>query len=64
MLSPKGEKKTWFKSKAALERKTNESLMSFFTKTPFSEQEDGKITCHYAFSDTIYSIQGDHINPS
>ncbi|WP_370862673.1 6-bladed beta-propeller [Parabacteroides faecis] len=64
MLSPKGEKKTWFKSKAALERKPNESLMSFFTKTPFSEQEDGKITCHYAFSDTIYSIQGDHINPS
>lgn len=64
MLSPKGEKKTWFKSKAALERKPNESLMSFFTNTPFSEQEDGKITCHYTFSDTIYSIQGDHINPS
>lgn len=64
MLSPKGGKKTWFKSQAALRTKPNESVMSYSTRIPFSEQEDGKITCHYAFSDTIYSINEDHIDPS
>lgn len=63
LLSPEGKKKTWFKSKAALERKPNEPFMSFFTHTPFSEQEDGRITCHYAFCDTIYSIQDDCVSP-
>lgn len=64
MLSPQGKKKTWFKSKAALQNEPNKSYMSFFTRIPFSEQKDGKITCHYAFSDTIYSIQKDYIVPS
>lgn len=64
MLSPQGEKKTWFKSKAALQHEPNKSYMSFFTRIPFSEQEDGKITCHYAFCDTIYSIHKDCITLS
>lgn len=64
MISPGGEKKTWFKSEAALRTKPNESVMSFFTHNPFSEQTDGRITCHYVFSDTIYSINEDLIIPS
>lgn len=64
MLSSKGEKKTWFKSKEALKNEPNKSYMSFFTRIPFSEQEDGKITCHYALCDTIYSIDLNDIKPS
>ena len=63
MLSPKGEKKTWFKSEAALKTKPNESIMSFSTLLPFSLQSNGTITCHYVFSDTIYSISKDRIDP-
>lgn len=64
MLTPEGKKKTWFKSQAALQNKPNEPVMSFSTRIPFTEQSDGKITCHYALSDTIYSIIEDHIIPS
>lgn len=64
MLSPDGGKKTWFKSQDALRTKSNESEMSYNTRIPFSEQADGRITCHYAFSDTIYFINGDRITPS
>lgn len=63
MLSPDGKKRTWFKSQDALRTKSNESEMSYNTRIPFSEQADGRITCHYAFSDTIYSINGDRITP-
>lgn len=63
MLSPAGEKKTWFKSQAALRTKPNESVMSFYTSLPFSQQTNGAITCHYVFSDTIYSIMKDRIDP-
>lgn len=63
MLSPEGGKKTWFKSQAALRTKPNESIMSFSTSLPFSLQSNGTITCHYVFSDTIYSITKNRIDP-
>lgn len=56
MLSADGEKTTWFKSDAYMSVRPGESVMSYSTRTPFSKQDDGKITCHYVFSDTIYSI--------
>ncbi len=63
MFTAEGEKKTWFKSQDALQHKPNQAYMSFSTRIPFTEQENGKITCHYAFSDTIYSIHEGHIDP-
>lgn len=64
MLGLNNEKQTWFKSEASLRTKPNESVMSYSTRTPFTEQENGSITCHYVFSDTIYSINNDRISPS
>lgn len=64
MLTPEGEKKTWFKLQDVLQANSNESKMSYSTRIPFSAQADGRITCHYVFSDTIYSINGDQIIPS
>ena len=63
-ITPSGEKKTWFKSDPAMEIKPGEAIASFSTNIPFTEQEDGSITCQYALSDTIYRIKDNEPVPT
>lgn len=63
LLTKDNEKKTWFVSEAALHRQPNQPINSYYCNIPFCEQENGYITTHYAFSDTLYSINDKMIQP-
>lgn len=63
LLTEDNKKKTWFVSESALHRQPNQPIDSYYSNLPFCEQKDGQITTHYAFSDTLYSIDKKMLYP-